>query len=162
MSDVRLTTSLTPKDVAGVSLRLLVLHRVSIMLMASGPVMLLVGLVPGSGAATTLGSTMVWLLILVPAYGALVSSWTAYRPGAAEVYEPAEWSFASEGLCVSQPGRDARAEWGEFRSWRSVGGCLLLYTTATRYAVIPWRDVPEGRRDDLEALLIEHLGTRRR
>jgi hypothetical protein len=161
VSEVCLTTSLAPRDVARVSLRLLVLHRVSIMLMASGPVMLLVGLIPGTGAATTLGSTMVWLLLLVPVYGALVSSWTAYRPGAAEVYEPAEWSLSPEGVRVSQPGRDARAEWSEFRSWRSVGGCLLLYTSATRYAVIPWRDVPEGRRDEVEALLGEHLGARR-
>jgi hypothetical protein len=162
MSEVRVTTSLKARDVARVSFRLLVLHPVSLSLMAAGPLLLGLGAVSASGAVTSLGTTMSWLMLMVPGYGLLVSTYTAYRPGAAEVYQPAEWSFAEAGVGVSQPGRDARAEWSEFTGWRSVAGCLLLHTAPARYAVIPWRDVPEDGRAGLEALLGEHLGKRKR
>jgi hypothetical protein len=162
MNEVRFTTTLRPRDVAVVSLRLLVLHPISITLMAAGPLLMLLGSMPGGDTVYRLGSTMVWLVVLVPVYGLLIASWTAYRPGATPIYDPAEWTFSDDGIWVTQPGRDAKAEWSEFTGWRSVAGCLLLHTAPTRYVVLPWRDLAPQERDALEALLTEHLGARKR
>jgi hypothetical protein len=162
MTEVRITTSLTRRDVAWVSLQLLVLHPVSLTLMAAGPLLLAVGVLSSSSAVARLGSTMSWLILLVPAWGLLAATYNAYRPGAAPVYEPAVWAFADSGITVAQPGREARADWDEFTGWRSIGGCLLLHRTPVRYVVIPWRDVSADARAGLEALLSERIGRRRR
>lgn len=162
MSEVRLTTSLRPRDVAAVSFRLLVGHPVSLLLMAAGPIFLLVGAASGAGAITRLGLTMSWLVVLVPVFGLFAATYNAYRPGASQVYEPAEWTFSEGGVLISQPGRDAEAEWAEFTGWRAVGGALLLHTALARYVVIPWRDVPLEERPMLEGMLAERLGRGRR
>jgi hypothetical protein len=162
MSEVRLTTSLRRRDVAVASFRLLVLHPVSLLLMAAGPIFLIVGAASGAGTITRLGLTMSWLILLVPVFGLFAATYNAYRPGATAVYEPAEWTFADRGVSISQPGREARAEWEEFTGWRTVGRSLLLHTAPTRYAVIPWRDVAEGERPVLEGLLAERIGPCRR
>jgi hypothetical protein len=162
MTDVSVITSLTRRDVARVSLSLLVLHPVSLSLMVAGPLLLAVGAVSGSAAVGRLGAAMAWLLVLIPGWGLLISSYTAYRPGAAPMYEPAEWRFFEAGVDVAQPGRQARAEWGEFTGWRSVSGCLLLHTSPTRYVVIPWRDVGDAQQEGIESLLAEKVGRRKR
>ena len=162
MNEVRLTTSLTPRDVAAVSFRLLVLHPVSLLLMAAGPLFLLLGAASGAQVLTRLGQTMAWLVVLVPLFGLFAATYNAYRPGAREVYQPAEWVFREGGVEISQPGRMAQADWSEFTGWRSVGASLLLHTALTRYVVIPWRDVPEDGRAGLESLLGEHIGPGRR
>lgn len=162
MSDVRLTTSLRPKDVFLLSLRLLVVHPVSLTLMAAGPVLLAVGGVSGSVTVRHLGETMAWLVVLVPAFGVLAATYAAYRPGSGATCESATWVFSEDGVVVSRADGDARAEWSEFTGWRSVAGYLLLHTSGARYVIIPWRDAPAGARTDLEALLGERIGPRRR
>jgi hypothetical protein len=162
MSDVRFTTSLRRRDVAGVSFRLLVLHPVSLLLVAAGPLFLIVGAASGAGTITRLGFTMSWLIVLVPLFGVFAATYNAYRPGAAQVYESAEWTFSDGGVRISQPGRDAEAGWDEFTGWRTVGESLLLHTALARYVVIPWRDVAEADRPVLEGLLAERIGPGRR
>jgi hypothetical protein len=162
MNDIRVVTTLEPRDVMRVSLSLLVLHPVSIALMAAGPVLLASGALSGSEVIASLGQTMVWLVVLVPVWGLLAATYSSYRPGAASVYEPAEWSFTEDGADVSHPAGAAHAEWAEFTGWRSVADSLLLHTSPSHYVVIPWRDVPPGSRGDLERLLTEHIGLRRR
>ena len=162
MNAVTFTTDLRPRDVLLVSLRLLVLHPVSLTLAAAGPVLFALGTISGSETVTRLGSTMSWLLVLVPAFGVLAASYAAYRPGSAKVYEPARWRMDESGVDVSQPGREAHAQWDEFTGWRSVGARLLLHTSPSRYVVLPWRDLSEGTRPEVEALLARELGARRR
>jgi hypothetical protein len=162
MSAVSVTTTLTSRDVLRVSFMRLVFQRVGLTLIGAGPVLAVVGVVTGSGSLTRLGLTATWLVVLVPAFGALSASFTAFRPGAAGVYEPAVWTFGEEGARITQPGRDARADWTEFRNWSSIAGCLLLYTARSHYVIIPWRDVPAGEVETLQALLGEHIGDRRR
>ncbi len=162
MNGVTFTTDLRPRDVFAVSLRLLVFHPVSITLIVAGPALFALGAVSGSETVTRLGSTMSWLVVLVPAFGLLAASYSAYRPGSGKLYQPAQWRMGDHGVDVAQPGREARAQWQEFTGWKSVGAYLLLHTAATRYVVLPWRDLAEGTRPEVEALLARELGARRR
>jgi hypothetical protein len=162
VTEVRVTTSLSPRDVLRVSFSLIFVHPVSVALMAGGPVLLVVGLLAGSQVVERLGSTMAWLVVLVPAWALLSATWSAFRPEAAAVYESADWTFREEATDVARSGGSARAEWDEFTGWRSVAGCLLLHTTPSHYVVIPWRDVPEGSREGLERLLTAKIGRRKR
>jgi hypothetical protein len=160
VSAVRLTTTLTRIDVAKVSFLMMVLHPLSLTMIGAGPVSLLLGLATHAVVFTRLGETMVWLVVLVPGFGLLAAMYNAYRPGNGVVFIPAQWTFSEEGVAIKQPGRDARASWGEFTKWRTAAGCLLLHTSPTRYVVIPWRDVPPGERPALEALLRRRLKSR--
>jgi hypothetical protein len=160
--EVRIQTTLTPRDVARVSRVLVLRNPMSILLMSAGPVCLAIGLASGSGPYTRFGLTMVWLVLLVPAFAWLAGTFNAYRPGARDIYEPAEWTFGEAGIGIRQPGREARADWSEFPKWRSAGQCLLLHTSHTRYVVIPWRDVPAAGREELEELLTGSIGKRKR
>jgi hypothetical protein len=162
VSGVRVTTTLRPRDVFGVSLWLLIAHPVSLTLMAAGPVLLAGGALSGSVAVEHLGETMAWLVALVPAFGVLAATYAAYRPGSGSLYESASWDFTDDGVIVSREAGDTRAEWPDFTGWRSVAGFLLLHTSGARYAVIPWRDVPPGARAGLEDLLATRIGLRRR
>jgi hypothetical protein len=151
-----------PRDLLGVSATLMLRNPVSVMLMAAGPLLWLLGLVSGSVVVGRLGETMIWLVVLVPAFAALVASYAAYRPGAAELYAPVRWEFAEEAVEIMQAQRCARADWGEFTGWRTVAGCYLLHTSASRYVVVPGRGVGDADREALEALFTKMLGRRRR
>ena len=162
MTGAAFTTDLRPRDVFLVSLRLLVIHPVSITLVVAGPVLFALGALSGSETVTRLGSTMSWLVVLVPAFGLLAASYSAYRPGSGKVYERAQWRMDDDGVDVAQPGREAHAQWEEFTGWKSLGAYLLLHTSPTRYVVLPWRDISDGTRSDVEAMLTRDLGERRR
>ncbi len=162
MSEVRVATTLSRRDVGRVSFARLTFHPVSLTLIAAGPVLAIGGLASGSDAVARLGLTMAWLVLIVPAFGVLAASFATFRPGASRVYEPAAWTFGEDGVGISQPDRDARAEWADFTGWRTIAGCLLLNTAPSRYVIIPWRDVPSGEVETLKALLTEHIGARRR
>lgn len=154
-------SSLRPGDYFRVAVALVLRNPASLALFVSGPLLWGVGAAAGSNVVIDLGERMSWLVILVPAFAALVGSFSAYRPGSSSLYEKARWTFGLEGIVIEQPSRCARAEWDEFRSWRAAAGCYLLHTTARDYLVVASRDVPEERREDLEALLAEKLGARR-
>jgi hypothetical protein len=158
VADVRLT----PRDVMAVSVRLLLLHRLSLTAIASGPVLWLAGVAGGSSDVTRLGLALLWLVVLVPFFAFLVGTFNAYRPGAEELYAPVGYTFGDEGVEIEQPQRRARADWGEFRSWRRVGGRYLLDVSKTRYLVVPQETVPETARAAFAELLEAHLGPRRR
>lgn len=162
MAAISFTSRLEPRDVMWVAVRLLLRHSLSVMALASGPVFLLVGLSGGSPQVTELGRALSWLLLALPAFAFLVGTFNAYRPGSGRLYEPVEWSFADEGIETAHPGRRAHVEWSEFRSWRVSAGCYLLDIARRRYLAIPQRDVPQQMRSELEALLAEHLGAKRR
>jgi len=154
-------SSLRPGDYFRVAVALVLRNPASLALFVSGPLLWAFGAAFGSSAVIDLGERMSWLVILVPAFAALVGSFSAYRPGSSSLYEKVRWTFGEEGVDVEQPSRCARAEWGEFRSWRTAAGCYLLHTTARDYLVVASRDVPEKRREEFEALLAAKLGVRR-
>ncbi len=162
MTGIRVKTTLTPRDVMRVSAVLVFRNRMSVMLLAVGPLWFVLGLWSGHETVMRLGATLLWIVPIVPALALLAGSYSAYRPGGRATYESAEWVFGAEGVEIAQPGRDARAEWGDFTRWRSAGACLLLHTTKRRYVIIPWRDVPDDERGGLEELLGEKIGGRRR
>lgn len=162
MEPVSFTSRLAARDVMRVSTRLLLRHNISILAMAVGPVFWLVGLAGSSEQVTRLGLSLMPLLVAVPGLAFLVGSLSAYRPGTSELYEPVEWTFADESIEIRHPGRSARAEWEEFRSWRFAGGCYVLHTTRTHYLLVPARDVGDERRVAFEELLTSHLGPKHR
>jgi hypothetical protein len=154
-------SSLRPGDYFGVAVALVLRNPASLALFVSGPLLWALGAASGSTAVIDLGERMSWLVILVPAFAALVGSFSAYRPGSSSLYEKVRWTFGKEGVDVEQPSRCARAEGAEFRSWRAAAGCYLLHTTARDYLVVASRDVPGERREEFEALLAEKLGVKR-
>lgn len=156
------TSRPTARDVMGVAVRIFLRNGITILAMAAGPVFWLVGVTGGSPDVTRLGLSLMPLLAGVPAFGLLVGSYSAYRPGASELYAPAEWTFDDAGADVAHPGRRARVAWDEFLSWRFSGGCYLLYTARSRYLVLPARDIAADDRPRFEELLETHLGARRR
>jgi hypothetical protein len=157
-ADVRLAQ----RDVMAVSSRLLLVHRLSLTAIASGPVLWLTGIAGGSAEVTRLGLALLWLVVLVPFFAFLVGTFNAYRPGTGELYEPVRYDFADGGVEIEQPGRRAHADWDEFRSWRTVGAFYLLDVSKSRYLLVPKSAVPAAERTALEALFEDHLGARRR
>jgi hypothetical protein len=159
---IRVTTTLTPRDVARATATLVFRNRISLPLLAIGPLWFVLGSLTGYELVARQGAALLWLVPLVPAFALLAATYNAYRPGSRVIYEPAEWTFADDGVRITQPGRDALAVWTDFDRWRSAAGCLLLHTTRSRYVIIPWRDVPQPQLEELEALLGERIGRRRR
>lgn len=154
-------SSLRPGDYFRVAVALVLRNPASLALFVSGPLLWGLGAASGSNVVIDLGERMSWLVILVPAFAALVGSFSAYRPGSSTLYEKVRWTFGDGGMDIEQPSRNARAAWTEFRSWRVAAGCYLLHTTARDYLVVASRDVAEERRDDFETLLVEKLGVKR-
>lgn len=159
---VAFTSHLTPRDVFRVAAIVLVRHRLAIMAMAAGPVFWLVGIVGSSVAVTRIGAQFLTVTVGVPVLALVVATWAAYRPGTSTLYAPVAWSFSDTVIDLSTPDRPARAEWSEFRSWRTAAGCYLLDITRSRYLVVPQRDVPDADRADFERMLASKLGPRRR
>ena len=159
---IAFTGTLRQRDVFRVAAVVLVRHRLAIMAMAAGPVFWLVGVVGASDAVTRIGAQFLAVTVAVPAFALVVATWAAYRPGTSSLYAPVAWSFTAAGIDLSTPGRPARAEWSEFRSWRTAAGCYLLDITRSRYLVVPRADVPEADRADFERLLASKLGPRSR
>ena len=151
---------LTRRDYMWLAVRLALVHRVSLTVMLSGPVLWTVGWLSHSPTLMQFGATMSWLIVGVPLAGLLSGAYVAYRPSAAELFVPVEYAFSEPGVEVTQGERSAFAEWGEFAGWRRVGGFYLLHTSPVRYLVVPARDVPAERAADLEALLDGHMGRR--
>lgn len=137
-------------------------HPVTLTVLAAGPLLWLLGAFSGSAVISELGRTISWLVLLVPVFSVLAGSYAARRPGSSELYVPVRWTFAEDWIGLEQADRHARADWTEFRSWRSAAGCYLLHTSAQRYVIVPIRDVRESDRSDLEALFAAKLGARRR
>jgi hypothetical protein len=154
-------SSLRAGDYFRVAVALVLRNPASLALFVSGPLLWGLGAAAGSNVVIDLGERMSWLVILLPAFAALVGSFSAYRPGSSALYEKARWTFGDDGIDIEQPSRLARAEWAEFRSWRAAAGCYLLHTTARDYLVVASRDVAEERREEFEALLADKLGARR-
>jgi hypothetical protein len=159
--EIVVVSSLTARDVFLVAASVILRHRLAFMAMAAGPVFWLVGVVTASAEVVRVATLFLLLTVGVPAFAALVASYSAYRPGSAGLYSPAEWRFDESGIDVVQPDRCARVEWAGLASWRSAAGCYLLDVKRARYLVFPRRDVPEGERAAFEALLIGKLGPRR-
>lgn len=153
---------LRPRDVLSVSTVLVLRNPVSILVMAAGPLLYLAGIAMGAGVLVRLGTTMSALVILVPAFALLAGLYAAFRPGTAQLYEPARWTFSDDGVDVEQTQRCARAEWNEFSAWRAVAGRRLLHTSARHYIVLPVGQLSDAQRTELDGLLLRRLGARRR
>jgi hypothetical protein len=154
-------SSLRPSDHFRIGMSLVLRNPASLTLFVSGPLLWALGAAFGSVAVIDLGERISWLVVLVPAFAALVGSYSAYRPGSSALYEKTCWTFDDEEIEIEQPRRRARAQWSEFTKWREAGGCYLLYTSGRDFAAMAARDVPEDRRADLEELLTAHLGAKR-
>jgi hypothetical protein len=162
MGEFAFTSRLTTRDVLKVSAYLLLRHRLSVFALAAGPVLWISGMLGGAEPVTRLGVALAPLAVGLPLFALLVGSYAAYRPGASELYAPVTWAFTEDGIDIAHTGRRARAEWTEFRSWRTCGGCYLLDVTRSRYLSIPVRDVPAADRTGFEDLCTAKLGARRR
>ena len=150
----------TSRDVFRVALVAILRHRLAFMAMAAGPIFWLVGVATSSAEVVRVGTLFLMVTLGVPAFAALVASYSAYRPGSSALYSPAQWRFDDDGIDVVQPDRRARVEWAGLASWRTAAGCYLLDVKRARYLVFPQRDVPQDERADFEALLTEKLGPR--
>jgi hypothetical protein len=148
-------------DYFRVSVALVLRNPASLAMFVSGPVLWGLGLASRSVVVTDLGERLSWLVVLIPAFAALVGSFTAYRPGSSVLYEKVVWTFTDDWVEIVQLSRHARAEWSEFAKWREAGGAYLLHTGDQHYLVMAARDVPETRRADFEQLLTEKLGPKR-
>lgn len=159
---VVVTSSMRPRDQARVATMVVLRSPVAVLLLLSGPALWAYGAAARSTQLHGAGALMSWLLLLVPVFAALVGSYSAYRPGSSELYEPVTWTFAEDGIDIEQPSRRARALWGEFSSWRLVSGCFLLHTRKRSYVIVAVRDVPAADRARFERLLWSKLGRPRR
>lgn len=159
---VVVTSSLRPRDSFRVAATIVLRNRLSGSLLILGPAMWTFGTITRSAAMSGYGARMSLLIVAVPIFAALVGSYTAYRPGSSELYEPATWTFAPEGIEIEQRSRRAHASWDEFSSWRLVDDCYLLNTDRRRYVMVSVRQVTAPERARLEALLEAKLGRRRR
>ena len=160
MMPIVFTAKLTQRDYMWLALRLALVHRVSLTVMLSGPVLWGVGWLTHSPTLMQFGATMSWLIAGVPLVGLLTGAYIAYRPSAGDLFVPVEYALSEPGVEITQAGRTAFAEWSEFVGWRRVGAFYLLHTTPARYLVIPARAVPAERAGDLQALLDAHLPRR--
>jgi hypothetical protein len=160
MMPIVFTARLQRRDYMWLAVRLALVHRVSLTVMLSGPVLWGVGWLAHSGSLMQFGATMSWLIVGVPLAGLLSGAYVSYRPAAAELFIPVEYAFSEMGIEVAQGDRRALAGWSEFVGWRRVGGFYLLHTSPARHLVVAARDVPAERLGDLEALLDEHLSRR--
>jgi hypothetical protein len=154
-------STLRPGDYFRISVAQVLRNPASLGLFVAGPVLWAFGAVSHSIVVMDLGERISWLVVLVPAFAALVGSYSAYRPGSSALYEKVRWTFTEKGIEIEQPSRHARAEWGEFAKWLALGGCYLLHTTDRHYMAVASRDVPDDRRADFEALLTSAIGRRR-
>jgi len=159
---VVVSSSMRPRDHFRVASLVVLRSPVAVLLLMSGPALWAYGTAARSAQLHDAGALMSWLLLLVPAFAALVGSYSAYRPGSSELYEPVTWTFAADGIDIEQPSRRARASWDEFTSWRVVSGCYVLHTRKRSYVTVVARDVPAGDRDRFERLLRSRLGRPRR
>lgn len=153
---------LRPRDYFLVAVMQVLRNRLSVSLLISGPAMWTFGIITRSAVVAGYGARLSWVIVALPAFAALVGSYTAYRPGSAELYEPATWTFTPEGIDIEQPSRSARASWDEFTSWRIVERCYLLYTDRRSYVIVGASELPAGERVRLEELLDGKLGRHRR
>jgi hypothetical protein len=161
MDPIVVESSLRPPDHFRIALALVLRNPASLALFVSGPLLWALGAASGSVAVTELGERMSWLVVLVPAFAALVGSYSAYRPGSSALYEKTRWTFRDDGMEIEQRSRRARADWSEFTKWREAGGCYLLYTSGKDFVAVAGRDVAQERRADLEGLLATALGAKR-
>ena len=155
-------SSLRPGDYFRIAVAQVLRNPASLALFVAGPLLWGLGAVSHSVVVSDLGERISWLVVLVPAFAALVGSYSAYRPGSSVLYEKVRWTFREEGIEIEQPTRHALAEWNEFAKWLEVGGCYLLHTSDRHYLAVATRDVPEDRVADFEALLTARIGRRRR
>jgi len=155
-------SSLRPGDYFRIAVAQVLRNPASLALFVAGPLLWGLGAVSHSVVVIDLGERISWLVVLVPAFAALVGSYSAYRPGSSVLYEKVRWTFSEDGIEIEQPFRHALAEWGEFSKWLEAGGCYLLHTSDRHYIAVAARDVPEDRRADFEALLATAIGRRRR
>ena len=159
--EIVVVSTLTPRDVFRVSVTLILRHRLAYMAMAAGPVFWLVGFVTASAEVIRVGALFLILTAAVPLFAALVASYSAYRPGSRDLFDPAQWRFSEAGIDIVQPERCARAEWADFASWRTTRSSYILDVKRSRYLVFPRRDVVEGDRAEFATLLTAKLGERR-
>jgi len=162
MPDVTFRGAPTPREVFLVAAAVTLRARLTLTALAAGPILWLAGTVAGSDGVTRTGLTLLPISVGAAAVVLLAASYAAYRPGSSEVYSAADWTFRDSGIDIERPEERRRAEWADFRSWRALAGCYLLYITRTSYLVLPMRGIPEGDRADFEGLLSEKLGPRRR
>jgi len=155
-------SSLRPGDYFRIAVAQVLRNPASLALFVAGPLLWGLGAVSHSVVVIDLGERISWLVVLVPAFAALVGSYSAYRPGSSVLYEKVCWTFGEDGIEIEQPSRHALAEWGEFSKWLEAGGCYLLHTSDRHYIAVAARDVPEDRVADFEALLSARIGRRRR
>lgn len=158
---VVLDSRLTARDVFRVSVALVLRYRLTPTLLLAGPLLLAVGALTSSARIVQLGAVASWLIVLVPAFALLVGSYAAYRPGIGELFEPARWTFAEDGVEIEQPARHARAEWSEFVRWRRLTGNYLLYTSPRRYVILSGAGLSGEDATALEELLATHIGESR-
>jgi len=162
MPAVSFRSAPTSRDVFLVAVAVTLRARLTMTALAAGPVLWFVGLLASSQVVTRTGITLLPLAIGAVAVVLLAASYAAYRPGSSEVYAGARWTFDDSGIDIEGADGRRRAQWGDFRSWRTAGGCYVLHVTRSRYLVFPVRDVPEAQRAAFEDLLTGKLGPRRR
>lgn len=162
MAPIAVDSSLRPGDYFRIAVAQVLRNPASLALFVAGPLLWGLGAVSHSVVVIDLGERISWLVVLVPAFAALVGSYSAYRPGSSVLYEKVRWTFGEDGIEIEQPSRHALAQWGEFSKWLEAGGCYLLHTSDRHYIAVAGRDVPEDRLADFEALLSARIGRRRR
>lgn len=155
-------SSLRPRDYFRVAVIQVLGNRLSASLLISGPALWTFGIISRSAIVAGYGARLSWVIVALPAFAALIGSYTAYRPGSAELYEPATWTFTSTRIDIEQPSRSARANWDEFTSWRIVQDCYLLHTDRRNYVIVSARDLAASERARLEELLDGKLDRHRR
>ncbi len=154
-------STLRPGDYFRIAAAQVLRNPASLAMFVAGPLLWGFGAATHSVVVIDLGERISWLVVLVPAFAALVGSFSAYRPGSSALYEPVRWTFAEDGIGIEQPERHALAAWDEFARWAMVGGCYLLHTSDRHYVAVAARDVPEERRREFEALMAARIGRRR-
>lgn len=157
MERIAFTSKLEPREFLAVAFTQAVRNPLSLTAMASGPVLWLVGYLANGTVVRSLGMSLMFLVVAVPAAGLLAGAYAAYRPSARELFVPVDWVFSDSGVRIRQEGQDAFAEWDEFYGWRRVGGAYLLHTSRRYFVVLPVLAVPADRRADFEDLLTAHI-----
>lgn len=157
MEPIAFTSKLEPREFLAVAFAQAVRNPLSLTAMASGPVLWLVGLLTNGTIVRSLGLSLMFLIVAVPAAGLLAGAYAAYRPSARELFVSVDWVFSEEGVRIRQEGQDAFAEWDEFYGWRRIGKAYLLHTSRRYFVVLPLLAVPADRRADFEGLLTAHM-----
>jgi hypothetical protein len=104
--------------------------------LASGPVLLLVGSVMRSQLVLQWGTSFLLTLPAVPVISFAVAYVNARRKAAQPLYEPLTVHADADGIAMTVGAETRQAEWCDFSRWRRVFGSHLLYNTPRTFLVL--------------------------